>query len=168
MKILIDQIRYNRWANFRLIDTASELDLERFTMTIISSFPSVQQTFVHIIWAEELWLERWQGRSFVRELDSKDYPTSDHIKQKIEDLSAIQIKFLKSLRPGDKDRKISYENFQGENWAYKLRQMVQHLILHSAYHRGQLVTLFRQLKVNPPGTDYLLFIDSLHGNNSLC
>jgi len=160
MKNLIDQITYNRWANFCLIEATSELDMERFTQNLISSFPSIQQTWVHILWAEELWLERWQGHSFVEELNPNNYPTSDHIKQKMENLSKSQIQLLNRYQSGDENKKISYENFQGEKWAYTLQQMVQHMTMHSAYHRGQLVTLLRQLGMKPPNTDYLMFIDS--------
>jgi len=159
MKNLLDQLTYNRWANLRLINVAAELDADDYKKTITSSFPSLQQTFVHILWAEELWLNRWQGRSFVRKLDPNDYPTIDYIKHKIEDLSAVQIQFINDLNPEDENQKISYKNFQGEKMTYTLRQMVQHMTMHSAYHRGQLVTFFRQLGVKPLSTDYLVYID---------
>jgi len=159
MTNLLDQLTYNRWANLRLIDVTTELDGAKFTKTIMSSFPSVQQTWTHIIWAEELWLNRWQGRSFVRKLDPNDYPTIVQIKQKIEDLSAAQIQFINDLNPEDENQKISYKNFHGEKMTYTLRQMVQHKTMHSAYHRGQLVTFFRQLGVKPLSTDYLVYID---------
>lgn len=115
MKSLIDQITYNRWANLCLIEATSELDMERFSLNLTSSFPSIQLTWVHIIWAEELWLERWQGRSFVGESDPNNYPTSDHIKQKIETLSTSQIQFLNGCEPVDKSNKISYKNFGVRN-----------------------------------------------------
>jgi uncharacterized damage-inducible protein DinB len=34
-----------------------------FTKIIKSSFPSIHETWIHIIWAEELWYERWNGRT---------------------------------------------------------------------------------------------------------
>jgi len=160
MKILIEQITYNHWANLRLINAAAKLSVEGFSLNVASSFPSVQQTFVHILWEEELWLERWQGRSFIPTLDWKKYPTLQIIQKKIEDLYTNQIQFLKGLNPATEDQKMSYLDFQGEKWEYRLQQMVQHLIIHSAYHRGQLVTLLRQLGIKPLATDYLLFIDN--------
>lgn len=159
MKDLIDLITYDYWANTRLVDTASEINPQNFTKKIISSFPSVQETFLHIIWAEELWLMRWQGRSFVTELDPREYQTLETIKIKLDALHKDQILYFRNLNSDDKDLRVSYLNFTDERWEYRLEQMVQHLILHSAYHRGQLATLFRQLSVNPPNTDYLMFVD---------
>jgi len=159
MKVLIDQIMYNQWANLRLLDRSAELDPKSFKINMDSSFPSVQKTWIHIIWAEELWLNRWQGLSFVSGLNPQDYPNIESIKEKLEELSVKHIQFLKNLESGDEDKNIGYENFQGEKWIYSLRQMVQHMTIHSAYHRGQLVTLLRQLGVKPPCTDYLIYID---------
>jgi uncharacterized damage-inducible protein DinB len=161
MTFLIDQLTYDRWANLRLIDAVSGLDSQVFRETVTSSFPSIRQTLVHILWAEELWLERWQGCSFVQSLDPNEFSTVEMIRRRFEDIHARQITFLKSLHPAAAERIAGYLNFQGQRWEYSLRQMVQHLMVHSAYHRGQLVTLLRQSGVVPPGTDYLQFIDSL-------
>lgn len=160
MNEIFDKIVYNHWANLRLADAVSELDKNQFSKLITSSFPSIQETMVHIVWAEVLWLERWQGKTFSPALEPGDYPDSDHIKKKFESLYKNQIRFLKKLEPGSGDQKVSYINFKGEKWTYTLSQTVEHLIVHSAYHRGQLVTLLRQSGVEPPNTDYLQFIDS--------
>lgn len=160
MNTLIDQMAYDRWANLRMIGAASELDPKTFKQNLTSSFPSIHQTVLHILWAEELWLERWQSRSFVRALNSEEVPTLEMVRAKLEDIHRKQLQFLKALNPADADRIIGYVNFQDQKWEYSLRQMVQHLIVHSAYHRGQLATLFRQLGIVPPQTDYLVFVDA--------
>ncbi|MHA2153514.1 MAG: DinB family protein, partial [Candidatus Thorarchaeota archaeon] len=95
MKTLIDELSYNRWANLRLIETSVELDTKRFMQRVESSFPSVQKTWIHIIWAEELWYERWNSRSFITEYSSDDFPTVESIRNKIEVLSANQLQYIK-------------------------------------------------------------------------
>lgn len=160
MTTLIDQMTYDRWANLRQIDAASELKPQTLKQNLISSFPSLHQTLVHVLWAEELWLERWQSRSFVRSLDPEGFPTVEIIRAKLEAVHAKQLQFLKGLNPAAADQIIGYVNFEGQRWDYSLRQMVQHLIVHSAYHRGQLATLLRQLGLVPPQTDYLVFVDT--------
>lgn len=160
MNALLEQLNYDRWANSRLIDAMNELDSQSFRQKIARSFPSVHQTVVHILWAEELWLERWQGRSFVPSLDPEDFPSLQIIRIKLHDVHAKQLLFLTGLPADAADRVVGYVNFRGQRWDYTLRQMVQHLIVHSAYHRGQLATLLRQLGLIPPSTDYLVFVDS--------
>ena len=160
MNTLIDQMTYDRWANLRLIGAISELAPRTFKQNLTSSYPSIHQTLVHIIWAEELWLERWQSRSFVRSLDPEEFPTLEIVRAKLEDIHSKQLQFLNGLNPAAADQIVGYVNFQDQRWEYKLRQMVQHLMVHSAYHRGQLAALLRQLGVVPPNTDYLMYVDT--------
>jgi uncharacterized damage-inducible protein DinB len=160
MNALLEQLDYDHWANLRLIDAMNDLDSRSFRQKIASSFPSIHLTLVHILWAEELWLERWQGRSFTPFLDPEDFPSLQTVCTRLDDIHAKQLQFLLGLPADAADRVVGYVNFRGERWEYTLRQMVQHLAMHSAYHRGQLATLLRQLGRVPPSTDYLVFVDN--------
>jgi uncharacterized damage-inducible protein DinB len=55
--------------------------------------------------------------------------------------------------------RISYQNLKGERWEYSLGQMLQHVVNHSTYHRGQIITLLRQLGLKGVSTDFLLYFD---------
>lgn len=126
MNVLLEQMKYDGWANGRVLDVISHLAPEAFARMLPGSFPSIQQTLVHILWAEELWLERWQGRPFKSALDAGSYPTVESVRAGLEDVHARQIEFL----CGDAalpDRIVGYMNFKGERWEYSIRQMVQHL-----------------------------------------
>jgi uncharacterized damage-inducible protein DinB len=39
--------------------------------------------------------------------------------------------------------------------------MMQHVVNHSTYHRGQVVTMLKQLGVQVPSTDLLLYLDGV-------
>ena len=54
---------------------------------------------------------------------------------------------------------LSYVNLQGQTFAYPLRRMLQHVVNHGTYHRGQITTLLRQLGAAPLATDLLLYDD---------
>lgn len=56
-------------------------------------------------------------------------------------------------------RRIAYVNTKGERWEYPLGRLMQHVVNHSTYHRGQVTTLLRQLGVKPLATDLLVFHD---------
>ena len=117
------------------------------------------ETLGHMLWVEKLWYERWQGHLVTQTFNPADYLTLEFINQNLKEIHAKQIDLLESFEPATENRRISYINFQGKMWEYSLAQMVQHLMFHSAYHRGQLATMLRQLGKVPPKTDYLVFID---------
>ena len=71
-EIYTSYARYNRWANSRMVDLFSALPAEMVEQPIVSSFPSVKLTFLHIWDAELIWLKRLQGIS-VLEFPSKQF-----------------------------------------------------------------------------------------------
>src|SRR5271169_2645245 len=54
---------YNSWANERMFGALAKLSEQQFTEPVQSSFPSIRETVFHILFAEWLWLKRWQGTS---------------------------------------------------------------------------------------------------------
>ena len=158
---LVTSVRYDRWANLELLRTVSQVDPPAFRRPVGGSFPSVHRTLVHLLWAESLWLERWREGSFAASLEPEAFPTPDSLREGLERVHARQLHFLAGLPPSAADRVLSYVNFQGETWSYPLRAMVQHLVVHSAFHRGQVASQLRLLGAVPPHTDYLVFLDTL-------
>lgn len=159
MKLLLEQTRYNQWAVRQYVTAVAQLDIAQQKRNVNSSFHSILETLGHMLWAEELWFERWQGHLFTKSFNPANYPTVEFVDQHLKEIHAKQIELLESFESGTENRRISYVNFQGETWEYTLTQMVQHLMFHSTYHRGQLSTMLRQVGKVPPRTDYLVFLD---------
>jgi len=164
--MLADQLDYDRWANRLVLDAVARLEPDQFTRAMGSSFSSVRDTLVHAMWAEWLWLERWEGHSPQDSFDPGDFPTLASVRARWEEIEARRDHFLGRLQSGMEQRRQSYVNARGERWEYALGQMMQHLVIHSAYHRGQVVTLLRQLGAATPTTDYLVFLDTRAGSNA--
>ncbi len=53
--------RYNRWANDRVFEAVAALSPQDFTKGLCNSYPSVSDTLTHIVSAEWIWLQRWNG-----------------------------------------------------------------------------------------------------------
>jgi uncharacterized damage-inducible protein DinB len=58
--------------------------------------------------------------------------------------------FLASSGPEGPSRRFSYTLMSGAAGASTLQQMVQHVVNHATYHRGQVTTMLRQLGAAPP------------------
>jgi uncharacterized damage-inducible protein DinB len=61
--------------------------------------------------------------------------------------------WFEALREADVAATIGYRNLAGQENAAPLWQLVQHVVNHSTYHRGQVVTLLRQLGSKAVSTD---------------
>ena len=67
-------------------------------------------------------------------------------------LSAKMRAFLESLGADGITRVFEYRLISGAEGKSPFWQMLQHVVNHSTFHRGQVVTLLRQLGAAPPKT----------------
>jgi uncharacterized damage-inducible protein DinB len=159
----IDEIRtlysFNQWATHRLIEAARLLSPEDFVKDLRTSYRSMRGTFVHTLWAEWIWLRRWRGESPKRVFAEDEFQDLDAIRSRWGDIDADRNDFIATLTGERLRERLSYQNTRGERWEYPLVHMLQHVVNHSSYHRGQIVTLLRQLGHVPPSTDFLLYFD---------
>ena len=150
---------YNRWANARSLQAASTVSPTDFTKEVGGSFASLRGTLAHMYGAEWIWLQRWQGTSPRQLPFALDFPDVEAIRSRWQDVEREQKQFLDSLDPGRLPEVVSYVNLKGETFAYPLGRMLQHVVNHASYHRGQITTLLRQLGATPLSTDLLLYDD---------
>ena len=106
--------------------------------------------------AEWIWLERWRGNSPRSLPFALDFPDVGTIRSRWQDVERGQTEFLEALNSDRLGEVVSYVNLKGETFAYPLRRMLQHVVNHASYHRGQITTLVRQLGATPLSTDLLL------------
>jgi uncharacterized damage-inducible protein DinB len=150
---------YNRWANARILEAVSTLKAEQFTQNLESSHRSVRDTLVHIISGEWIWQKRWQGQSPKAMFDPADFPDLAAVRTKWAVVVREQMDFVCGITETLLKKIVAYENLQGETWRYPLEHMMQHLVNHSTYHRGQVTAMLRQLGAGPAATDFLVFLD---------
>lgn len=148
---------YNSWANRRTLDSCAGLTAEQFTRDLHSSFPSVRDTLAHIYGAEWVWLERWHSRIPNALPSASDFADFASLQGRWAKLETELHGFIFSLTSTDLERLIKYKNTQGAPFEGPLWPMLQHVVNHSSYHRGQIATLLRQLGVKPLATDLIAF-----------
>ena len=52
---------YNSWADNRIFEALAQLSPEQYTQDMKGSHGGIQSTLVHLVGAEKVWLERFQG-----------------------------------------------------------------------------------------------------------
>jgi uncharacterized damage-inducible protein DinB len=149
---------FNYWARDRILSAVEPLSNEQYTRDLGNSFRSIRDTLVHIYSAEWIWYSRWQGTS----------PTEPIPFDRFADLSALSAawrtlesgirSFVDGLDDAGIARAIDYRLLSGQPGRSAFSQMVQHVVNHGSYHRGQITTMLRQLGAQPPkSTDMIFF-----------
>ena len=151
---------YTAWANGRVFDAASALSDEQINRDLSTSHGSVKGTLTHIVAAEWIWLMRCQGASPKALLDPADFPNLNSLRAKLALVEHERKAYFDGLSDESLPDLVSYVNLVGQRWEYRLDQILQHVANHSSYHRGQVITLLRQLGATAVATDFLAFFDS--------
>ena len=72
-----------------------------------------------------------------------------------DDLPGCWKSFLADAALSDPARTISYTNSKGETWRSTVGDILLHVVLHSAYHRGQVASQVRAGGGAPASTDFI-------------
>jgi uncharacterized damage-inducible protein DinB len=151
-------IDFHYWARDRMLDAADLLSREQFTQEVGGSFGSVRNTVVHTYSAEFVWLKRWKGETPSGMLAPEEFPDSASIRRTWSDHESRLRAFFEPLDEHGIQKVLHYKTFAGLESAAPLWQMLQHVVNHASYHRGQVTTLLRQLGAPPPkGMDLITF-----------
>jgi uncharacterized damage-inducible protein DinB len=138
------QFTYDTWANLEVLSTLRKSS---------SASPRPRQLLAHILSAERLWLERIQGQP--QSLPVWPDFSFDQCEAQIADLTFLWHTFLTQLPAADLSSKITYKNSKGEAWTNTIEDILTHVILHSAYHRGQIASEVRAGGEQPAYTDFI-------------
>ena len=148
---------YDEWATNKLIDAAEKLDSARLKKDLGTSFGSLHGTLVHILAAQTVWLLRWKGSQPSSLVTIEEVPDLDELKSRWQKLRGDFREFLNSIGDEQLQKPFAYRDLKGNSWSEALYQQIQHVLFHSMYHRGQVVTLLRQLGEIPPQTDLIAY-----------
>jgi uncharacterized damage-inducible protein DinB len=111
------------------------------------------EVMAHIIGASHVWLARLQATTPTIIV----WPVFglNVMPRQLDALKSEWRNWLRSLTTARLGETVSYVNSKGEAWSSKVRDILTHLTLHSAYHRGQIATLLARAGHMPASTDYI-------------
>ncbi len=135
--------RYDAWANreaLRAVEAAR------------GRHARATQLLAHIVAAEWLWLKRLgQGKAMAvwPEL------TLAECGRELEELRPAWERYLDALTEAGLSAIVEYRNTKGEHWTNTRQDVLMHVVMHSAYHRGQIAAALRAQGQQPAYTDFI-------------
>jgi len=138
------EFAYNAWANHEVLATirAANGDNTR-SLQLVS----------HILAAERVWLERL--RHVPQSVPVWPEPDLARCEAEATQLSRLWHEYLELVTAGDVSQTISYKNSKGESWTSAIIDVLTHVMMHSAYHRGQIASYMRSNGQTPAYTDFI-------------
>ena len=133
-------LRYNAWANRESLKSLND-----------SAPESALKRMAHITAAEALWLDRVEGKT-----SGAVWPKQP-VKEIADVITSNDQRWQSVMKSGGawQDRKIDYKNSKGEPWSSSVADIIQHVVLHAAHHRGQIASDLRAAGREPAYTDFI-------------
>lgn len=155
VRTLVD---FNYWARDRMLAAVEALSPEQYTKDMGNSFKSLRDTLVHMYSAEWIWLTRWQGTSPTAPIPFDRFANLAELAAAWRELESQIRSLVDGLDAAGLEREHDYRLMNGQPGRSVFWHMLQHVVNHGTYHRGQVVTMLRQLGL-PPGksTDLIAF-----------
>jgi uncharacterized damage-inducible protein DinB len=158
MKEMLQQYAaYNIWATKTIIDRINKLPQEKIMQEVASSFPSIYKTVNHMWLAEEAW---WLRIKLVENpvLESEKFTgTFEEQYSHLAKQSALWKEWVDNANDNQLNHVFAYVRNK-EQHKMVVHDMLLHVFNHATYHRGQLVTILRQLGEDKiPSTDFTAY-----------
>ncbi len=136
-------LRYDAWANGE-------------TLRLLRAAPppaSAVRWMAHLVGAGELWLARLRDEPPTLPVwpDLDLAGCADGVARLAERWAA----YLEALRAEDLEEGVGYRNSRGEYWTSTVADILTHVTMHGAYHRGQIAAALRENGAQPPYTDFI-------------
>jgi uncharacterized damage-inducible protein DinB len=156
-------LAYTEWANALALDAAHALPEASLRRDVGISHKSIFGTLVHMAGAEWIWLERWHGRSPLKDEAWGLWSTEAcgdlaTLQSRWADLVDQRARYISALDDTRLLADLPFRLLSGDASSMPLVDQIHHVANHATLHRGQVVGMIRQLGLDPPSTDLLFYL----------
>lgn len=159
MKELLKQMAvYNVWATQRILDVINTLPEDQQKAELPGSFSSLYKTVLHMWDAESVWWQRFKLHERIAVPSESFTGTMQELSHSLISQSQQWKEWLDTATDMALEHVFQYYNNKKEFFKQPTWQMILHVLNHGTYHRGQLISMLRQLGVDKlPATDFIIW-----------
>jgi uncharacterized damage-inducible protein DinB len=141
---------YNDWANRRIITALKENYSERARQILAHSLITEKEYFERLYGKDSTGFDFWQDLSLEKcgELAREN--------------ALIYEKLLLKFEEEGLDLRAGYKTSEGVPYENDFRELLTHVLLHSATHRGNIMLKLREEGFTPPKIDYIIYLREIN------
>jgi uncharacterized damage-inducible protein DinB len=139
---------YDYWANS---ETLASLK------TVPGGSEKARKAICHVIGAQRIWMSWFENPAPPTAQPWPDL-TLEECSPAIDDLRLRWTAILEGLTPDKLASDLTYFSLKGTENRTPIQDVLMHLVLHSAFHRGQVAAAVREAGGKPAPTDYAVYL----------
>jgi uncharacterized damage-inducible protein DinB len=143
---LRELFRYNDWANRRMTVAVKSSGSERCRQVLAHLLTTEAEYFARLYGKDSTGFDFWPELS-VEECGDLARDTAEKYE-----------KLLRRFVDEGLDVSVRYRTSRGDAQTNDFREMLTHVIIHSATHRGNIMAKLRDEGFEPPKIDYVIYL----------
>ncbi|WAH36261.1 DinB family protein [Alicyclobacillus dauci] len=162
----IELYQYHVWANESVFKHLSNLPKDVYRKPVQSVFPTIGDTLAHIYIVDNVWLTAMSGamENFSSLLPSWQEEVKDATFERFYEIFSKLASRYELFLTGetDLDAIAEYSHPTYGTLRARYKDIVQHVVNHGTYHRGNISAILRQLGYTGASTDYVFYLYDLN------
>jgi len=150
--------RYNQWANGKILGAARNVTLEQFLAEASYPHGGLRGTLTHVLFAEWIWRNRWEGVSPTVRFKPEEFPTLDTLLGRWQEEESRLMDFVASLTDDRLSMPFEYKNTKGVPKENILWQAMAHVVNHGTQHRAEAAAMLTEFGCSPGDVDMIYFL----------
>ncbi len=146
---LTEFIRYNSWANHRVLDACVQLSEEKLATPIPGAYGTIRETLVHLVEAEAFYISLLTGGEPKPPYESDEAPTVEQMRVFSDELGLALVNLANQFNPRD------MVDEEGDGWElhYQAVALFIQIVDHGIEHRTNITTALNAGLQDPPEVD---------------
>jgi uncharacterized damage-inducible protein DinB len=155
---ILSLYQYNAWANARILNVTAQVTPEQFLAPATYSHGGLRGTLVHILFAEWIWRNRWEGISPTKGFAPEDFPTFEALRSRWKTEEKVLMAFVEKVNEQKLESVVHYSRTGGEARENILWQLMLHLVNHGTQHRSEVAIMLTDLGRSPGDIDFITYL----------
>ena len=159
----LQQYNYHQWANKRFFEHLQSLPDVVYNQEIQSIFSSISEVIIHIYRVDAMWLSVMSGDPFKETMAKIKQIKERSTNKGLDQMQTLYTELADKYRHfidgvDDLNAVITVEHPQYGALETSISQLVQHVVNHGTYHRGNITAMLRQQGYAGVPTDYVHYL----------
>lgn len=151
--------QYNQWANQKILDAAAHASPQQFLAEASYPHGGLRGTLVHILFAQWIWRNRWEGNSPISRIKPEEFPNFEALKDRWVQEEKSLMEFVEGLSDEKLISPFQYKTTKGEPHQKILWQAMAHVVNHGTQHRAEAAALLTDFGCSPGDVDMIYFLE---------
>ncbi len=150
-----NQFLYKAWANLELLKKIGQICRDEHPEQWLMAVRLLNHTYV----VDQIFISHLNGTPHpFSSTNTSETPSVDDLRENLKISDSWLVHYVKNLDESSIDNEIEFTFTDGDRGSMSVREILNHLVIHGAYHRGNIGMLLTACGIDRPSDTFTRFL----------